>query len=204
MLENDVEKYLKKHGIKEGDLNEMAIRAFTIYKKIKLIHERNPNDLTIKQNVEKNGKDVIDLISRELKDKVNSPSLRKKAAEAFTKKRKGSLKQLKKSEKAVGELEQCRIRLREDRKQKVASGEIKAPVKKSRVTKVKESLVRILKLMPSEDQQVIDQSEQLLRKCATELFRINGLNKVHTVIKELQVVGDKKSPKQPEKVTKAA
>ena len=90
------------------------------------------------------------------------------------------------------------------RKQKVASGELKPPVKKSRVTKVKESFIRILKLMPSEDQKVIDQSEQLLRKCATELFKINGMNKIQTIIKELEIVGDKKSPKVDEKATKAA
>ena len=190
MLENDVEKYLKKQGIKGEDLNEAATRAFTIYKKIKEIYERNPNDKNIKQNAEKNGKDVIELIKLELSDKVNSKELRKKAAQAFTEKRKGSLKQL--------------IRLREDRKQKVASGELKPPVKKSRVTKVKESFIRILKLMPSEDQKVIDQSEQLLRKCATELFKINGMNKIQTIIKELEIVGDKKSPKVDEKATKAA
>mgnify|MGYP003680778207 FL=1 len=58
--------------------------------------------------------------------------------------------------------------------------------------------------MPSEDQKVIDQSEQLLRKCATELFKINGMNKIQTIIKELEIVGDKKSPKVDEKATKAA
>jgi len=204
MLENDAEKYLKKNGIKEGDLNEMATRAFTIFKKIKAIYERNPNDPTTKQNAEKNGKDVIALISKELKDKVKSPNLRKKAAKAIGNQRSNSLKQLKKSEKAVGELEQCKIRLREDRKQKLASGEIKAPVRKSRVTKVKESFTRILKLMPSEDEKVINQSEQLLRKCATELFKINEMNKIQVVIKELEVVSDKKSPKDEKKTDKAA
>ena len=204
MLENDAEKYLKTNGINEGDLNEMATRAFTIYKKIKAIYERNPNDPTMKQNAENNGKDVIALIAKELKDKVKSPNLRKKAAQAFSQQRNKSLKQLKKSEKVVGELEQCRIKLKEDRKQKLASGEIKAPVRKSRVTKVKESFTRILKLMPSEDQKVIDESEQLLRKCATELFKINGLNKIQTIIKELEIVGDKKSPKPEKKTNKAA
>jgi hypothetical protein len=204
MLKNDVEKYLKANGIKEGDLNETATRAFTIYKKIKAIHERNPDDQIMKQNAEKNGNDVIELIKRELSDKTNSPELRKKAAKAITKKRQGSLKQLKKSEKAVGELEQCRVKLREDRKQKLASGEIKSPVRKSRVTKVKESFTRILKLMPSEDQKVIDQSEQLLRKCATELFKINEMNKIQVVVKELEIVGDKKSPKKQKETSKAA
>jgi len=204
MLENDAEKYLKKNGINESDLNETATRALTIYRKIHAIHERNPDDKIMKQNAEKNGKDVIELIKLELRDKVNSPNLRKQAAKAITKKRQGSLKQLKKSEKAVGELEQCRIKLREDRKQKVASGEIKAPVRKSRVTKVKESFTRILKLMPSEDQKVIDESEQLLRKCATALFKINGLNKIQSVISELGIVGDKKSPKKEKETSKAA
>lgn len=204
MLKNDVEKYLKKHGIKEKDLNEMARKALMVYQKIKAIAERNPDNEVMKDNAERNGKDVIALITKELGDKSNAPDLRKKVAKAFTQKRKKSLKQVKKSEKALDELEQCRIKLREDRKKKVESGEIKPPKKKSRVTKVKESFTRILKLMPRKDDKVIHQSEQLLRKCATELFKINGLNKVQLIVKELEELSDKKIGTEGKQPTKAA
>jgi len=204
MIENDVEKYLKKHGIKEKDLNEVAKKALQVYQKIKAIYERNPDNPIMKENTERNGKEVIALITEELKDKTKSPALRKKAATAFSKMRSKSLKQVKKSEKAMDELELCRVKLKEDRKRKVESGEIKAPKKKSRVTKVKESFTRILKLMPSTDEKVIEKSEQLLRKCATELFKINGLNRVQVVTKELEEISDKKSGKEDNKSAKAA
>jgi hypothetical protein len=203
MLKNDVEKYLNKHGIQEEDLNEVAKKALAVYKKIKAIYERNPDNPIMKENAEGNGEDVIKLISTELKDKSNAPEIRKKAAKAFSEMRKKSLKQVKKNEKALDELEQCRIKLRKDRKRKLESGEIKPPKKKSRATKVKESFSRILKLMPGTDEKVIEQSEKLLRKCATELFKLNGMNKIQLIVKELEEVGDKKSGKE-EKKAKAA
>lgn len=204
MLKNDVEAYLKKHGIKEGDLNELAQKAITVFKKVKALYEKHPENEMMQKSAEQNGRDAIDLVTKELKDKTNSPKIRKQAAKAFTEIRKKSLKQVKKVDKAIDELEQCRLKLKEDRKKKVESGEIKPPKKKSRVTKVKESFTRILKLMPSEDGKVIEKSEQLLRKCATELFEINGLNKVQVVVKELEVVGDKKSGADVKKSPKAA
>jgi hypothetical protein len=57
--------------------------------------------------------------------------------------------------------------------------------------------------MPGTDEKVIEQSEKLLRKCATELFKLNGMNKIQLIVKELEEVGDKKSGKE-EKKAKAA
>ncbi len=192
MLKNDVEKYLKKHGIEEKDLNEVATKALEVYRKVRAIYDRNPDNPIMKENVEQSGKDAIKVIEMELKEK-GVPQARKKRANTLISKRKKSLKQVKKSEKALDELELCRIKLKEDRKKKLESGEIKPPKKKSRVTKVKESFTRILKLMPSEDEKIIEKSEQLLRKCAIELFKLNGLNRIESVVKELEEVGDKKS-----------
>lgn len=199
MEKHDVEAYLKGKGIEAADLTGKAKEAFELYQASKELYEEDTSDNSIKVQFLQTAKTAIVVIEEMLKDKTKASTVRKKVAEKKVNQRSKSMVVVEEAKEKVVDLEFCKQQIRDEKKRKLESGEIKPPKKKTRVTKVKESFARILKLMPSEEPKDIEASEEALRECARKLFKINGMNQLEFVEKELEEIKDKRTPEKKEK-----
>ena len=199
MEKHDVEAYLKGKGIEAADLTGKAKEAFEVYQTSKELYEEDTSDNGIKIQFQQTALTAIVVIEEMLKDKTKATTARKKVAQKKVTQRSKSIAVVKEAKEKVADLEFCKQQIRDERKRKLESGEIKPPKKKTRVTKVKESFARILKLMPSEEPKDIEASEDALRECARKLFKINGMNQLEFVEKELEEVKEKRTPEKKEK-----
>ena len=146
MEKNKVEVYLKDIGIQESDLTGKAKEALEMYKASKELYEEDTSDNSMKVQVELASKTAIEIIKQLLADKQKSTAVRKKVAEKKTAQRKKSIGVVEEAKKEVPNLEYCLQKAKEHQKKVRASKP--PPKQKTRVTKVKESFARILKLMP--------------------------------------------------------
>lgn len=199
MEKHDVEAYLKGKGIEAADLTGKAREAFEVYRASKELYEEDTTDNSIKIQFLQTAKVAIVVIEEMLKDKSKATTARKKVAQKKVTQRTKSMAVVEEAKGKAVDLEFCKQQIRAEKKRKLECGEIKAPKKKTRVTKVKESFARILKLMPSEEPKDIEASEEALRACARKLFKINGMNQLEFVEKELEAVKDKRTPETKEK-----
>lgn len=184
-MEKEIEEYLKKEGIKESDLTELAKMAIATNKKMQAFAKQHPDEKWLKEKLKSNTEEVIAIIQREIKNKETAKEIRQKLAENKRKKRSKSLKVVKKTKQTIQKLKNQQS----EGKQEKGSPALNST---SRVAKVKEAFGSILKLMPGDDPKVIKKSEQLLKKCASELFKINKLNRIRSVNKELKEAAEEK------------
>mgnify|MGYP000103167545 CR=1 FL=1 len=183
-MKNDAEEYLKKEGIAEDKLGTISQKALHVFKQLKALHLKDPGNEAIKEKAEQSGLNTIQIIQRE------SPPTPNKGEEAKKEKpQKSKADQVKEeTPKVLDKLEKCKILIKEERKRKIASGEIKAPKKTTRYTKIKNAFVRILKLMPSENTKELKGSYNQLLAAAQSVFKLHGLKQAHLIEKELREV----------------
>ena len=114
------------------------------------------------------------------------------------------MKVVKKTDDVKSNLDECRKVIREDRKQKLASGEIKKAKKKTRTTKMMELFTKILKLCPSDDPKVINEAEKEMKSFARKMFKLYGLTRIEAYAKAIEETMNKKQNQIDKEERKAA
>ena len=189
---NDLRGYLEDEGVTPAQLSEKAKKAIDIYYKMKLISDRHPDNKDMINNANKTRDVAMKILEKEVKKIKSTTSERKSKATEKRAQRSESLKVVKETSEIKSSLDECRKVIREDRKKKLNSGEIKAPVKKTRTTKMMELLDKVLKLCPTEDPKIIAKAEEELTSLAKRMFKLYGLNRIDSVVKALEETSKKK------------
>lgn len=189
MLKNNPYELLKKEKISKNLLDERARKALSIFDDTLDDLKEYPDDKKIKKEAEAIGKEIVELvkediarIKEELHDEVEE-SAKKETRKVQSK------KVVEKAEKVLNDLEICRQKLREDRKQKVESGEIKPPKKRTITTRLRQELLKTAGMIPKNlkgDTDVIQRTQKALLNFLTELKSIWGLNKIKPIQDELK------------------
>lgn len=188
-FKNNPYELLDKEDISKKMLSEKALLSLGLFDKAKMLYEKRPASKEFQENVETAGKITSEVIKKEIaRIKVE---LKNEVEEAEKKeiKKVQSKKIVEKSEKVLDDLEICRQKLREDRKQKVESGEIKPPKKRTITTKLRQELVKTAGMIPKNlkgDTKVIQRTQKALLNFLTELKSIWGLNKIKPIQDELK------------------
>ena len=203
----DFDQYLKKEGVKKEQLNEQAIRAITAYEGIKKLQEKHPKDEDFKKKVEVAQSKAKEWVDKSLKEVKSTTEERKTKAQSKRAKRSESMKVVSKTKDVKLNLEECRAAIREERKRKVESGEIKPPKKKTRTTLIQELCVRLLKLCPSDDPKDVEAAEKEIMAFARKLMKLYGLTKIQPIEKKVAEAAEKlkkTEEKEEKKSAKAA
>ena len=188
-IKNDPYAFLEKEAVAKGLLSDATKEALQIYddsiEELKLYSK----DKNLRNMAEEIGQAAIDVLKQDIEE-IQKTHI-KKAEDIQTKQKKEMQSRdiLQKSEKAIDYLSECRLRLKEERRKKIESGEIKPPVKKQLTTKLKEFFQKIPALMPikvKEDKEKIEQTEKAVKKFLSELKKIWGLNKIQQVQQEIE------------------
>ena len=189
MIKNDPYALLKESGVAKNLLSDKAKEALSIYDETLQGLKEFPNDKSLKEMAEQIGKAALEVleddvakINAELKDEVKETE-KKRVQKAQSK------KIVEKADKTMDYLAECRIKLREERKRKVAAGEIKAPVKRKLTTKLKETMKKLIGMMPKtvqKDEQKIVRTEYAVQIFLSELKCIWGMNKIKPIEDELK------------------
>jgi len=184
MIKNDPYKLLEKEGVAKRLLNDRSKEALSIYDETLDGLKEFPDDKTMKEMAEQIGKTAIGLLAEDI------AAIKEQLADKVEEEKKQKLKKaqsrqiVEKSEKAMDYLAECRRKLREDRAKKMATGEIKKPVKKQLTTRLKDNMKQIVTLMPraiKEDPKKTEQTEKAIQKFLHELKRIWGMNKIKPI-----------------------
>ena len=167
-----------------------------------------------KDAVEQMGGIAIEMIEEEFLSKREAHKRREEDAEKKQQRNIQSKEILEKSERSIDYLLECRMKLKEERKHKIESGEIKPPVKKKLTTKIRELLSRVAGMMPhplKDDSEKIEATEKAVKRFLMELKKIWGINKIKQVqegieekFDKLREAAERKEEKQDEKEKKAA
>ncbi|HEY9084057.1 MAG TPA: hypothetical protein VIN73_12035 [Vicingaceae bacterium] len=189
MIKNDPYALLKESAIAKNLLSDKAKEALSIYDETLEGLKEFPDDKSLKEMAEQIGKAALEVleddiakISAELKDEVKETE-KKRVRKAQSK------KIAEKADKTMDFLAECRIKLKEERKRKIAAGEIKAPVKRKLTTKLKETMKKIIGMMPKtvqQDEQKIVRTEHAVQIFLSELKCIWGMNKIKPIEDELK------------------
>lgn len=175
---------LETEGISKSVLSEKAVKMLELYDRATRVSVNMPKSKELQAQAEKAGdlacsviRQDLERIKKELKNDV----------EDFEKKttlKAQSRKIIQKSEQVFDDLALCREKLKKDRKQKMESGEIAAPKKKTLVTKLRGDLSRIVGLIPAklkENTDVIERTEKAVLKFLSELKDIWGMTRVKAI-----------------------
>lgn len=197
-MKYDVDKYLEGREIKRTDLDKDIKPMLTIYDKIIALHKQREKTGEHLAQANKIGKDLI----AEIKAKHPESKSTKKAAakkEPASNDKKGQ-EVIDKTPAVVDELSECRRLIKVERQEKIKSGAIKAPVKQTRYTKIKNSLVRILKSIPGQNVSVINSTKEALAESAKKIFKAHGWKQWQLIDELLGKVAAKRISKlEPEK-----
>ena len=186
--ENNPRTLLENADISEKLLSKSALHYLSLFDKAQAVAKKHPKSGDLQKNVERateivNGaleKEIL-RIQNELKDEAEE--IEKKVV-----KKAQSKKIVEKSNVVLDDLAECREKLKEDRKRKMESGEIKPRQKKTLVTKLRLELLRTVTLIPKnlkEDITVLEQTQKVILKFLNELKSIWGLNKIKPIQDEL-------------------
>jgi hypothetical protein len=192
---NDLRGYLENEGVTPAQLSEKAKKAIDIFYKMKQISDRHPDNKDMISNANKTRDAAMKILEGEVKKINTTTKARKSEATEKSAQRSKSLRIVEVTSEVKSNLDECRKVIREDRKKKMESGEIKAPKKKMRTTKMMELFDRVLKLCPSEDAKVIAEAEEELKSVAKKMFKLYGFNRIESVVKTLEETSKKKQEK---------
>lgn len=189
MIKNDPYVLLKESGVARKLLSDKAKEALSIYDETIEGLKEFPNDKSLKDMAEQIGKAALEVLEQDIEQikkdiKDDETTKEKKRVQKAQ-----SKKIVEKADKTMDYLAECRTKLREDRKRKIASGEIKAPVKKKLTTKLKEAMKKIIGMMPKavqKDEQKITRTEHAVQIFLSELKCIWGMNKIKPIEDELK------------------
>ncbi|MBQ21699.1 MAG: hypothetical protein CMD31_13170 [Flavobacteriales bacterium] len=189
MIKNDPYALLNESGVAKNLLSDKAKEALSIYDETLEGIKEFPEDKALKDMAKQIGKAAVELLQEDIekiKAEINDDE---KTKEKKRVQKAQSKKIVEKADKTMDYLKECRIKLREDRKRKIAAGEIKAPVKKKLTTKLKEAMKKIIGMMPKaaqQDEQKIIRTEQAMQIFLSELKCIWGMNKIKPIADELK------------------
>jgi hypothetical protein len=189
MIKNNPYELLEKEGIAKNLLSETGLKSLQLFDKAKKILEEFPKSKEVASQTEKMGELSIDRIKKEIEIIKASMIDEKEEAAKKDLKKSQSKKMIEKAEKVLDDLQLCRKRLREDRKRKIESGEIKAPKKKTLVAKLRQELIKTATLIPEklkDDSDVIQRTQKAVLNFLNELKSIWGLNKIKPIQDELK------------------
>ncbi len=188
-IKNNPYELLQKEGISSKLLGEKSVRTLELYDKAYALLNKHSNSKEIRESVEKAGKITIDVLKEdilriqgELKNDVEETE-KKEIKKAQSK------KIIEKSAVILDDLVLCRERLKEDRKNKMASGEIPPRKKKTLVIRLRQELIKTAALIPKnlkEDISVIQRTQKAVLKFLNELKSIWGMNKIKPIQDELK------------------
>lgn len=189
MIKNDPYKLLKESGIAKNLLSDKTKEALEIYDETIDGLNEFPKDKSLMEMAEKIGKAAIEVLSEDV-EQINA-GLKDEVQETEKKriKKAQSKKVVEKADKTMDYLAECRLKLREERKRKQETGEIKTPVKKKLTTKLKDSMKKIIGMMPKavkEDEQKITRTEHAVQIFLSDLKCIWGMNKIKPIEEELK------------------
>jgi hypothetical protein len=189
MEATDPRAILKSENISEKLLSADALKSLALYDRALTFSKKNPTSEDMRKNAERAGELAIQVIQKEIA--VIQSDL-KKEAETEEKKiqRKAQSKKIKeKSDVVLDDLALCREKLKEDRKRKMDSGEIKPRAKKTLVTRLRIELLKTATLIPKnlkDNADVIAKTQKALLSFLNELKSIWGLNKIKSIQDELK------------------
>lgn len=188
-IKNDPYAFLETEGVAKSLLSDASKEALQIYDESLEGLKDYPKDKGLRNMAEQIGKAALDVLQQDIAQLQKTQIKKAEDKETTQKKELQSREILEKSVKAIDYLSECRLKLKEERKRKVESGEIKPPVKKQLTTKLKELFQKIPGLMPTkvrDDKEKIDQTEKALKKFMSELKKIWGLNKIQQMQQEIE------------------
>ena len=189
MEAKDPRAILQSENISEKLLSANALKSLALYDKAQAFFKKNPTSEDMKKNAERAGNLALQVIQKEI---LSIQADLKKEAETEEKKvqKKAQSRKIKeKSDVILDDLALCREKLKEDRKRKMDSGEIKPRVKKTLVTRLRIELLKTATLIPKnlkDDASVIAKTQKVLLDFLNELKSIWGLNKIKPIQDELK------------------
>ena len=193
-LKNNPYDLLKREGIAKKILSEKSLASLNLYDKAIAIYKKRPGSQEMKDNAEKAGTMTLQVLTKDIAGIKNQLEKEEELEEKKVIKKAQSKKIIEKSEVVLDDLAMCRKRLKEDRQRKLASGEIKAPVKKTLLTKLRLELLKLINLIPpklKQDEEVLKKTERAILKFLDELKSIWGLNKIKPIQDEIKEKFDK-------------
>lgn len=189
MIKNDPYRILKEEKIAKKLLGEHVMTALKEYDETLEELKEFSSEKSLMEIAEQIGAVAVDLVKEDIEriKKGLNDDVEKKQEQEVRKAQSKKVKQ--KVLKDLDYLAECRRNLREERKRKIESGEIKAPVKKRLSTKLKERLQNVVRLIPKEvleDKNKIDQIEKATLEYLSKLKQILGMNSVKPIEKALK------------------
>jgi hypothetical protein len=204
LKKNDLRGYLEGESVTSSQLSEKAKKAIDIFYKMKTISDRHPDNKDMISNANKARDAATKILEAEVKKIKSITTERKSKATEKRTQRSESLKVVKETSEIKSSLDECRKVIREDRKKRVQSGEIKPPKKKTRTTKMMELFDKVLKLCPSDDPKIIAKAEKELTSLAQSMFKLYGLNRIESVVSALEETSKKKQDRAVKEARKEA
>jgi hypothetical protein len=188
-VKNNPYEMLQNERISHKLLSEKSLRTLEVYDQTYALLNKHPKSKELKESVEKAGKITMDVLKEdilrikgELKNEVED-------AEKAEIRKVQSKKILEKSAVVLDDLSDCREKLKEDRRNKMESGEIKPRKKKTLVSRLRQELVKTATMIPKnlkEDLSVIQRTQKAVLKFLNELKSIWGMNKIKPIQDELK------------------
>lgn len=188
-VKNNPYELLHEEGVSQKLLSERSIRTLELYDKAYALLNKHSGSKEIKESVEKAGKITIDVLKEDIALFKTDLKNEEDESEKQQLRKSQSKKIIEKSTVVLDDLAECRERLKEDRKNKMASGEIKPRKKKTLVSKLRNELIKTATLIPKnlkEDLSVIQRTQKAVFKFLNELKSIWGLNKIKPIQDELK------------------
>jgi hypothetical protein len=188
-VKNNPYEMLQNERISNKLLGEKSLRTLELYDQAYALLNKHPKSKELKESVDKAGKITIDVIKEDiLRIKGELKNETEEAEKAETRKAQ-SKKILEKSKVVLDDLSDCREKLKEDRRNKIESGEIKPRTKKTLVSRLRQELVKTATMIPKnlkEDLSVIQRTQKAVLKFLNELKAIWGMNKIKPIQDELK------------------
>lgn len=188
-LKNNPYDLLENEKISRNLLSDRVLKGLSIFDETLADLEQFPTDKKLKKEAEEIGKETVELVKEDI-ERIKEETHNEIEENSQKETRKvQSKKVVEKAEKVLDDLAMCRQRLKEDRKQKIESGEIKPPKKKTLVTKLRQELVKTATLIPKnlkEDSEVIQRTQKAVLNFLNELKNIWGLNKIKAIQDEIK------------------
>lgn len=188
-LKNNPYDLLEKENISKKLLSDRVLKGLSIFDETLTDMKQFPSDKKLKKEAEEIGKETIELVKEDIErikeethDEIEENS-KKETRKVQSK------KVVEKAEKVLDDLAMCRLKLKEDRKRKIETGEIQPPKKKTLVTKLRQELVKTATLIPKnlkEDNTVIQRTQKAVLNFLNELKSIWGLNKIKPIQDEIK------------------
>ena len=193
-MKNNPYELLKAEEINKSTLSSDVKKLLEYFDRAKAIAERNPKSKELSVTAEKAGKICIDALKKEI-PQIKSQWVNQAEEDKKQEMKKSQSKAIvKKSEVVLDDLTLCRKKLKEDRQQKIASGEIKPLKKKTLITKLKDELLRFAKFIPEKlrtDSNALKKTEKATQDYLGKLKLIWGLNKIEPIADALKAQFEK-------------